>query len=448
MALENSSLLAEVQAIQSAPPKPVNRKLTAEILANNIKFPIMKVVGMTVHRDYVNNFADETFIEVIMGSGQFAHRVYPYKSNLILTVYSRNVDPVTKDNLRAAAIRVEQYRAILVDSQSETMEKKDDTAPSEEAMDLTDLKRVRFQLIDLGVEQIRSMTVGTIAQGMAPGDTLKALLTYMIKNAKVDDRQAVTGVEMYTPTNTEVIKQLPIKHAVPLTDLGDLIQNSAGIYSTGFGTYIQKGLWYVYPLCDWERFDKDLKSLTLIGVPKKRYNGTERTFRQTSNQTIALVSGEISTADLADRRRMNEGNGVRFTDPDRALQAFTVTDGNKATVLRSELNNELVTHDSPTGLNRTPMAGKAFTTNKMVQLSQLAAREGTIMAVAWEYSDIDAIYPGMPVKFMYESEGSVVEVQGCVWEAIHTFKAIQPGITEGPHQCTTMLLINVNVILS
>jgi len=408
----------------------------------------MKVVGMVVHRDYVNNYADETFLEVIMGAGQFANRVYPYKSNLVLTLYSRNVDPVTKDNLRAAAIRVEQYRAVLVDSQAETMEKKDDTAASTEAMDLTDLKRVRFQLIDMGVEQIRSMTVGTIPQNCAPGDILKTLLTHMIKDAKVDDRQSVTGVEMWPPTNTEVVKQVPIKHRLPLTDLGDLMQNAVGLYSTGFGNYIQKGLWYVYPLCDWERFDNDLKSLTLIGVPKKKFNGTERTFRQTANQTIALVSGEISTADMTERRRMAEGNGVRFTDPSRALKAYTVTEGNKATVMRDELNSEFTTHESPTGFNRTPSAGKPFTANKMVQLSQLTAREGTLMAVAWDYSDIDAITPGMPVKFMYESEGSIVEVQGIVWEAIHTFKAIQPGITEGPHQCTTMLLLNVNVILT
>lgn len=447
MAIENTSLIAEVDAISKAGDYKVDRKLTAEILANNVKLRILKVLNMSIRRSYISNFADETFIEVLMGSGQYAHRVYPYKSNLMITIYSEPVGGVGKVRIADATIKSEQFRAMVTQVNSATLEGNEEIDVSPEMMDTNNIKRVRLQLIDVGVEQLRLLTAGTIPQNTPPGDSLKLLLTEVSKQINVENESAFKGVQMVEPTNKEPFKQLALDHGTPLYDLGEMIQNGAGIYSTGYGNYFQDGYWYVYPLYDYERFDRELKTLTLINVPRRRYEGIERTFRKTANQTIALVTGEVTSLDLSDRRLMNEGNGVRFTDPDRAFKSYGVAEGNKATVMREEMNNELVTKESATGFNRTPVSNSRFTTNKMVQLSQLAARDGSLVACSWDYSDMNAIYPGMPVKFMYESKGSVVETQGVVWEAIHTFESFQQGAIPSSHRGSTALLLFVNVVL-
>lgn len=447
MAIENTSLMAEVNAIIHGGDQNVHRELSAEIMANNVKFKIIKVLNLSTRASFNSNFADEVFIEVLMGAGQYAHRVYPFKSNLLLTVYSKPVMAASKERLPESETRSEQFRAVVLEVNSEVLEGSDEASARQSTMDITNLKRVRFQLIDMTVEQLRLLTVGTIPRNTPPGDTLKFLLTQVSKQIDVDDENGFKGVQMVEPTNKEPYKQLAISHGTPLYDLGDLLQNSAGIYSTGFGMYFRRGYWYVYPLYDSERFERELKTLTLINVPRRRYNGIERTFRRTANQVIALVTGDVSNADLSDRRLMAEGSGVRFTDPTRAFKAYGISDENRSSVMREEMNNELITVKSPTGFNRSPVSNARLTTNKMAQLSQLAARNGSLIACSWDYPDMDAVYPGMPVRFMYESKGQVIETEGTVWEAIGTYESIQQGVISSSHRGAMALLIFVKAKL-
>lgn len=439
MSFENTSLMSEVNQILATPSKGVNNRWRAVIRANNEELSVVKVMSIELGRRYATDFGDTMFIEVLIMEGQYWHRIFPYKQDLVLTLYRERAQEVTGRELIDEDIENQEFRAVIVDDGSKNFSR-----IREDVQDLSSIKQVRFQLIDQSVEQLRLMTVGTVVRNTAPGDAVKMLYTHVSKDITVDDEATVLGVDIYEPDNTEPYPQLVIPHGTPVTDVAELVQNTAGVYSTGIGSYLQNGIWYVYPLYDYTRYENTTKSLTLIEAPGKRFGGSERTFRKTGNQVIALVTGDVNYTDLSERNQLTEGNGVRFSDPKRLFKAFGITDQNKASVLREELNNELVASQRVTGLNHTPFSSQRVTANKFAQLSALAARNGSFIVCHWENSDIDAVYPGMPVKYMYVVNSNVHELTGVVLEANHYIASAQPGITPGGYSANSALMLFID----
>lgn len=445
MALEYTSLMGEIEQILSQ-PKPVHFKWRAELITSDgERLQVHKILGLEIDRNYVANYADEMYVEMMLGSGQYAHRVYPSRDNLILTLYQEPIGEVDKTRADGVEIKVQQFRCVLLDANSSVMEGNAQSTANEQTMDLSSFKRLRVQLVDLTVEQVRFITVGTTLHNKPPGDHLRFLLTYLSKQVQIDNVLAIEGVDMYRADNAEPYRQIVLPHGTPMTDLAAILQNSAGIYATDIGQYLQHRRWYVYPLYDHTRFDSSLKTLTLINVPPNRFPGVERTYRTTARQIIAMVTGRVKHMDVGAQGFANEGNGVRFADPRRMFKAFTVSgDDNKANVLRNQLNNELRTVDVRTGMNNIPIASKRITANKFVQLSELASRNGSYVVCMWENSLMEAIYPGMPMKYLYEVQGQVIETTGVVLNANHRVSSTTPGSFNGGYKCDTVLLIYTN----
>ncbi len=444
MALEYTSLMGEIDLILTQ-PKPVHYIWRVEITAGGEQIPVQKVLGVEFARNYVANYADEVYLEMMIGSGQYAHRVYPYRDNLMLTLYQEPVGEVSKLGDASNTIKSQQFRCVLLEAGSAVMEGNAQTAVDAQTMDLSSFKRLRVQLIEQTVEQIRFITVGTTLHAKPPGEHLRYLLTQLSKQVQVDNAIAVEGVDLYRPDNTAPYRQIVVPHGTPIGDLGELIQNAAGIYATGLGQYLQDRRWYVYPLYDHTRFDSALRSLTLVNIPPNRFPGAERTYRTTPRQVIAMVTGRVRHLDVGAQGFANEGNGVRFGDPNRIFKAFGVSgDDNKTSVLRNQLNSELRTVGTANGLNNSPMAAQRITANKYLQLSALAQRNGSYVVCMWENSAMEVIFPGMPVKYLYEVKGQVIETQGVVLSADHRVVSTTPGAFAGGYKCDSVLMIYIN----
>lgn len=444
MAIDNTSLMTEVAAITTSRTPLPSFQPRAELRANGELIPIIKVMALETRRAYINAYSDVVFLDVVIASGTFAHHVYPYRDDLRVMLYSRPVSMIEQRALEDEELVAQEFRAILHTVDSPVMEGNGSAQNNETELNLTDIRQYRLELIDLTAEQLRAMTVGVALQENLPEDALRYLLTRMSRDVVIDDEQAVHGVNIVPVDNDQPFRQMMIKHGTPVTDLADLFQNTVGLYSTGVGAYIQRNSWYVYPLFDHTRFDQEQRTLTLINVPPRRYKGIERTYRQTANQTIALVAGTVRSADMSNVAMINQGNGTRFADPDRLFRVFGISNAdNTALAVREEMVNEIKATDRATGMNHAPLSSQQMTTNKFTQMSMLAARNGTFISIQWDRSNIDAIIPGMPVKFMYEVNQTVAETTGTVLEAIHLTTSTAPGIIQGTYVTQTILLIFV-----
>lgn len=442
MGFEDTSLKLEVDEILTNTETFTNHHWRCELKVRGEKDPIqvLKLLSVDNKRDYVGAYGDEIIVEVVIGGGTFAHDVFPKRAELQMTLFRDPLAEVSEEIDLSKDIEAQVFTAVLVDEQSAALEANDLRLKTKYSGDMTHLKQVRFQLIDQALEQIRMQSVGGVFRDTSVAEVLKYLLTTMSNELDVDEANRIVGVDMVPPHNTHPQKNIVLPHGLRFSDMPEyLTQKCAGIYNSGFGVFLQRHTWYVYPTHDLTRYGKTPKGLTLINVPKNRYPNVERTFRRTPNQIIAMVTGDVRHRDPSERKQLNDGNGIRYTDARNVIDGFSVTSNNRTLLLRANNNSEFMSTERPNGLNNVHLSPRRITSNTFAEASRMAARKGCYVTCVWENSDPGAIEPGMPVKFMYAVKDEVFEAVGVVVQAHHTTGLGQQGFSATRHITNTAL---------
>lgn len=462
MELEKTPFFEEVDRILMGSEPPKYNFWGAEIRANGKVITPLQVNSIDIIRDYAGSYTDEIHLNVLLGAGTVEHAINPYKQDLVVTLRRSPVnadgsdtytekgdeyqfDPNVKGiDTYSQDVTVQSFRAFLVDDQAAQVEGNNPADTDIEMGDLQSLRKLRLQLLDFAAEQVRMKTVGTLFKNQTPGQVLDHLLTSVSQELEVDAPYRILGVKEVEYSNKSTREHIVVPHGTALTDMADFLHfRGGGLYNAGVGLYLQYRHWYVYPLYDHTRFDKELKTLTLINVPKTRLRGVEKTFRRTAYQVIALVTGETKQLDDTESAQLNRGNGLRFAGAEQVIGGFAKVENNKAVVTREENNSEFKAKDRKTGLNNVQMSPKFITDNPFVELSRMARRDGAHLQAVWENSDPGLIIPGMPVKYSYLYKDEVRTVYGTVVGAHHFIQQATPGFGNQRHVTNTVLTLFV-----
>lgn len=450
MAVDDTSLMNEINAILNNGPNPVNYIWTATITTPTGTLTPFKVMTIDVVRDYVNSMADYINLEIAMGYGTYHQQVMPY-ANALTCVLSRT--PVQENSTEidlTSDIEAQTLRCTPREISSAAVEGSNTFASDQTAGDLTTLQKYSFQLQDLGLEQTRLQSVGTVLKNMTADAAIRYIVTKIAQQIKpnLDVTNQIKGVDMVAADNTQVYQNIVIPHSTPGSDVPFYIAHHYGApYSTGFGAFLQKNYWYLYPLYDLTLYDNAQRSITIINVPKNRMPTMNRTFRRTYNQLIVLATGDVQHQDKSDHHQQNAGNGARFVSADKLLNSFVSVKDNKATALRSANATELIGQARPSGLNNIPTTQMPVTANAFKELGKIASRMGSVISCVWENSDPGAVFPGMPCQYLYEVSGNVFALKGQVIGSQTQISPLQPGLTPSAHRQTTSLHLFVDHIL-
>lgn len=446
MSLEKTALWSEFLAIISGGSKPVHFHWVLQITANGVTYESTKVMSIDLIREYDKNYSDEIMVEGLFPSGTYQHLIMPYRANLLCELIGSPLGEVTGAQQTSQPMPSQKMRAMLIDTKSQVIDGGMPGTANLDAMNLTDLTRVRFQLVDLTLEQVRMKSVGGIYRKTTPGDAIKHIMVAALADLKLNTDDTVVGLDMVEPDNTQPRDHIIIPHGTRFVDVPDLIHNQwGGVYSTGFGFYLQNAMWYVYPTFNIKRFDKAPKTLTFINLPKNRYPELERTYRTTSAQTIILVTGDTSSKDDSEELIHNQGNGIRFTDAKRVFSGEMVdVKNNIATAYRAKNNNEYLSELRTNGLNNAHMSPSKITDNAFREMSTLARRSGRHVRVTWEHCDPSLITPNIPCKYMYLVHGQVMESEGVVL-AVHAYTYLDgQGLTTEQHGIKAVITLFID----
>ena len=440
MLLENSNIYREVLKVLNGGPNPVHWYWEAVLHANGLDIPIYKVVTMDLTRDYANSFADAMMVECLIAPGDYDFRVWPYKDNLELTLYRRPLSETNGNPTLGSKTQTQRYSVTLSESSGAVVENNNVTDSNPDLSNLRDYKTIHIQLLDKVVQRIRFNTIGGIFRNSSPLDTIRALLMELSKSSDVDGDISVAGVDVAPRGNTTIRDHIIIKDGTRLTYFPRYIhENCGGVYSNGFGYYLQNGIWYLYPLYDLGRYNVDKRPLVLLNVPANRLKGVERTYRVTANQIIVVGNGKTKQIDMSEQAILNAGSGTRFGIASRIMDSFVSVNGNKATASKDNNTSSFVLEQRKDNLSFVTLSSAHITDNIAMEMSKLSARNGTFIMVEWEHADSSVIYPGMPLKYVYEENKNVHELNGIVTNS-HYFTSLNSATMQGGHHTTTALL--------
>lgn len=447
MEIEQSSLYPQIQAIWQN-PKPVSFKWSAIVHVNQrgLDVPALHVIQIDVTSDYESAYSDEITVELLLTGGVYANQIYPFQDDLDITLIKQPIGETSSAVIDSAQTLVMRYQATLIDEGNPQIEGNGRTVMSQRVLDLTTLSRVKFQLMDKSLFQIRMMTFGTVFRQNKVDDIIKTVLTQASQAVDLDDNLKVLGVNMVPPNNQKVIEQIPIPHAgLPVVDVPNFIQQSGGgVYSAGFSCYLKNRYWHVFPSYDTTRTTQAERHATVIIVPTNKYPGIERTYRLLSDTSMMiLATGEVKFRGDSTVQQLALGNGVRFSDASKFMDQAVVAQGNIAVASRGNINNEFMAVARPNGYNHVTLAPQSITANPFEQSSRLARRNGSVISVVWQNSNDALIKPGMMFTLYWLENDTIRQLEGVLLKSFTFVRMASPGITNDRHISETQLSIFV-----
>lgn len=419
MELEKSPIWADIRKIISDGPKQIRYTYTATIHTEKKDTTVLKIKMIDIVRDYVNNIGDVSFIELLIPLGDYIKEIYPYRTNLELTLKRQALLESGDTVKEGTTIDEERFKAVFLPDENSQALASDYAKFDQQSLNLLNIQTVKFQLINRALEALRIKTTGGIFKKVKIGDVIQSIMSTESGKILVDGKPAIDGIEMVTPDNTDVRRHVIIPQGTLISGVPTYCQEMMnGVYNAGIGTYLQtynqKRLWFVFPLYSTIRFKENVNKAIFYGTPSHRYTAIERTYRKQGTSIYILATSNKKYSDEAETSYIDKGVGFRMTDA-RAMMKKPVEITEKGPVgKRGNLNNEVSIKSRDDGLNFAPVSDRSISSNPYAQYSRVLQRKGGTLALIWENADIREIYPGMPCKYITMVEDKVKEFEGIV----------------------------------
>jgi len=462
MELEESPLYNEVKLIMEDGAKPIAYYWEGEIhTPEKYKFhldtidkiipegniDILKIISIDNVCNFETNIGDELVIETLVPFGVYVKHIYPNRAKLEITLFKNPLLEIGDEDKKDELKESERYKAVPILEGLPSFEGTDMDAFDEFTLNLQTPLTISFQLFNRSLEVLRTITVGGIFRKVINEDVIKAILTKESLRLKIEGKQAIEGMNIVESDNKTVRDHTIIPQGVRLIALPTYVQEKCnGVYNFGIGTYLQRKIWYVYPLYNTSRFNDADQKIIIYKIKRSRSNGMERTYRIDGKTSYILATSDSKFQDDANTNFMNEGNGVRLANAKSFMNQPSQSSNNKTMMNRKSLNSEIVFGEKEDGLNSVYQSNDSIGDNIFLERTRISARDGAIMSFTWDNADPKILQPGMVVKILYMDNDVMQEFNGVLLSAQVFVQLNGQGLSIKRHITTCHLSIFVNKV--
>ena len=403
---------------------------------------ILRLLNVDILSNYITNYCDEIKVTFVMGEGAYRYRLLPYIKNLEVSLYKRRYNPFDIAKIDSEGVTQQRYTGLLLGAKDNDMTQDGLNLSGAGTLDLSQTRKVTIQLFSKAMEQFRMRSCGGIYRRSAVGDVIKTILMGESSAVDVVTDYKPQGVDMVDPLDAKVREHISIPHGTRSYDApGYIHKHCGGVYSAGLSYYYHEDMWYVYPTYDYTRYNTAKHQLTMVIVPEKAMPYQEFTFATQGQCTTVLVTGELGTMTVADQTQLQDGNGLRFTDPQSLLGDAVKVENNRVSYDRAKASNEFITTARENGLNNVATSVNSITANRLYELSRLSSRNGKVVTVIWQNSRPELISPGMQVKTMHMVGDEIRETYGVVLGVDTSVSYTGEGIVAGNYSTNSAVML-------
>lgn len=446
--IEKTPLWKDVEAILYSGPTKTSFEYRVLLHTEKEDINVLKLTSIDIDRDYVNNIADRTVIQLTLPLGDYAKRLFPYRHNLEVTIkrLQLNDDSGTEDLKEKPYI--EKFKAIFLPDDNPRV-----SASQYENMDLETLNKLDFvnlklEIYNRSLEVLRVKTTSGVFKKATTFKVMEAVLVSESKKVTIDGKPAIDGVDIIESSNSETYSHITVPSFTKIVSLPTFLQEKmGGVYPEGIGTYFQvwegKKMWFVYPLYNTSRFTSGKPNLTIFSVPNFKLPGVNRTFKKEGLALNILATSSKDYKDDGEIGYMNEGVGFRMADA-RAFMTKPVEMTEEGPVgKRAYLNHEAAVKDREDALNYGPMTSQRISQNPYKEYAKLAFRSTARIDIVWENCKHELIYPGMPCKYVFLENDKMVELEGVVLHVHVMIGLIGSVATSNQHNTSALVSLAV-----
>lgn len=437
----------EIATIDALPQQQIAHQWKLIIRANNVEFEPFYVKEIKLDRLYHRNYADELRITVGLSFADYQYNILPYRDTLEATLVKIPMNTTIEPIVNKEKSRVSNhYKVQLLNGNSAAIGGDHPLALNKGMGGKVDITEVTMQLFNPVIDRLRKMSYGTTFRDTSPLQAIAYVLVKHGKSAGMDSSNAVKGINIdktFIPIQKER-GHIPIPHTTAVLDVPNVIDDLVGgVHPAQMRFYLQAQFWYLYPIFDSQRFNQNVFSLTVIKIPSTRLPGLEKTFRLGGNQIIVLSTRATTHQDNSESAQLNKGNGVRFVDAKDMIQNYVTAGANKAVVNLKNHVAELVAEHRKDESDFVTSADTVVTDRYNKEYAKMAHKAGAYIQTVWENANVDLLFPGMPVRYIFQDGEVTKELFGTL-NAVETLD-YNTNNTIKDARFTTMALLTLFV---
>lgn len=447
MRIEGTALQADISMITADKTQATHFRYDVFVKGGGAQVLAMKMESLSEERNFAQAYGDNSVLVAWFVEKDYNAVILPNVKDLeVIISKTRLGKPTSGTNAIADGVTT-RYKASLGDV----------TVPEVGESNMFDhdqnnaMKRVTFQLIDRALYQLRLTTIGGVFRATTAGEVLSVMLTAKSTSLEIDNSAKPLGVEMVKVDTglTADGKYNQRKHVVvpagtALFDLAGYLQkNCGGIYNNGIGCYYQKRNWFVFPLYDNSRWDTADRTLTIVRVPANSMPDVDNSYTMRGNHLFVLGTDEAISIDQTDHHQLNDGNASIYPTATGLFDKFMPADDGDGFANQSDVLGRVTVEQRPDGLNNSKVSVGRATDNAALMISELARTTQQLMQFGWAYSNPALLYPGMPVRVLYNKSGVIATLQGTLVGGDSFTELATPGMATQHYQTKSALTVLV-----
>lgn len=399
-----------------------------------------RIVNHTIFSNMVDTYTDVRNVSFEIPAGEWYTEYYPHRQTLEVTIIKTHTKGIEAVDDNKEQIFMERFRALPPEGKSVSIEGGLPIDISSSDLDRATELIVDLQLIDPIEETLRNIYVGSIYKDVVPAQLVQYLLTRYTTNISSNPDNKIKGVDLVDGYNQTPRKQLIIDQRTPLSQVPRFIQDNFGVYAADIGFYLKSLMWYVYPLYDHTRFNKEEDVVTIVILPAKQTPIQTRTYRLNDKHLFILIFDTPEIIDNTESNQVNLGNGTRFIDAERLFGGYGEVEDNKFTIDRGSNSYEFKSYDRKGGVQVAPVNPDMVTANPFKVYSEQARNNSPYLTVKWYNGDHSLLYPGMPARIITWEGEEVVERNGTLLSAVSNIERAGNRMTMRYEQNTLLTL--------
>lgn len=420
MALEHKVVKDVFDEIQNQDDYSNIYRLTVDIITEKFTITTSDIVSCVVTGDFSSDFGETIMLHVRVMPSELLMGIMPNKDKLKIRL--NKTIKVRTDNVTFGKTTYDIYTATLakefsVDELALSSMRQPDQISEIDSQGPVD---VVFQLQEATLEISRLTQLGNVFRDATVENIIRVVMApELIGNRDVERLKSegypgLRGVDIIKPTNQKKYEYILIPPTIRIPDIPGYLQKELGVYATGIGSFIKRGVWYIFPLVSTALYGKTERSMTVYLLAENELTTPEKSFISKGRGVHILSSSNLSVVDNSEEFMHNVGNGMRFMRASALMDGLVTVTGNKLEFKRDENYKEFILKERSNGLTNAPIIQELWTDNPYPQTSILSRGLSKIVDFKWESSNPDKIFPGMPVKLNYVVGGELKSIVGTI----------------------------------
>lgn len=459
--MERLQLTAEAIAKYEAwPEQQAFRSWTFTLIVNESER--LNLIPMGFDRGF--NFDDlwhEAVVQALIDPSIYQEKVFPNRRKLKLEMTYDYIRGEQGNEVTDLKPKTTTLDVIISDSSLKELENPSVAGVQKGRVRDQTLTMISFNVVDEDIMEYRDIMISTIVHG----DTMKGIMELFLRpgaTPKPDPRppvlkpepywfgqyKGIVGCQITPPDNSKIYPQAIIPFDTKLMELPEYLQENFGVYENGIASCIDRGMVYVFPVMDWDRFDKEVRTLTVINADPTAFAGLSNTYYADDQGKVEVIStGQVRHIDHSDMQQRKYGLGTVWIDADTFLDGGIGRNPDDTIfAARGELMRGTADVQRSDGLTRKRWSSEVITANHYVEETRERMKRTSVVTMEWSNSNHNVVYPGMPTKVLTQIGEKMVEIPGTLIAVHSAERRVRDNLQEPRFMSNSMLTILIPAI--